>query len=67
MGECCGSLLQSGSSKPGERIALSVIKRLLTPRGRGAAATVVERDGQITGYATEIGFFAHSVARATRT
>ena len=27
-------------------------------------ATVVERDGQITGYATEIGFFAHSVARS---
>ena len=25
-------------------------------------ATVVERDGRITGYATEIGFFAHSVA-----
>jgi GNAT superfamily N-acetyltransferase len=29
-----------------------------------ATATVVERDGQITGYATEIGFFAHSVARS---
>jgi predicted N-acetyltransferase YhbS len=27
-------------------------------------ATVVERDGQITGYATEVGFFAHSVARS---
>jgi GNAT superfamily N-acetyltransferase len=27
-------------------------------------ATVVERDGQITGYATEIGFFAHSVAKS---
>lgn len=27
-------------------------------------ATVVERDGQITGYATAIGFFAHSVARS---
>jgi GNAT superfamily N-acetyltransferase len=27
-------------------------------------ATAVERDGQITGYATEIGFFAHSVARS---
>jgi len=26
-------------------------------------ATVVERDGRITGYATAIGFFAHSVAR----
>lgn len=26
-------------------------------------ATVVERDGQIAGYATEVGFFAHSVAR----
>lgn len=26
-------------------------------------ATVVERDGQITGYATELGFVAHSVAR----
>jgi hypothetical protein len=26
-------------------------------------ATVVERDGRITGYPTEIGFFAHSVAR----
>jgi GNAT superfamily N-acetyltransferase len=32
-----------------------------TERG---TATVVERDGQITGYATEIGFFAHSVARS---
>jgi len=27
-------------------------------------ATVVERDGQITGYATAIGFFAHSVAKS---
>lgn len=27
-------------------------------------ATVVERDGRITGYATSIGFFAHSVARS---
>lgn len=27
------------------------------------SATVVERDGRITGYATAIGFFAHSVAR----
>lgn len=27
-------------------------------------ATVVERDGRITGYATAIGFFAHSVARS---
>jgi GNAT superfamily N-acetyltransferase len=27
------------------------------------SATVVERDGVITGYATAIGFFAHSVAR----
>jgi predicted N-acetyltransferase YhbS len=27
-------------------------------------ATLVERDGQITGYATEVGFFAHSVARS---
>jgi hypothetical protein len=27
-------------------------------------ATVVERDGQITGYATQIGFFAHSVAKS---
>jgi GNAT superfamily N-acetyltransferase len=27
-------------------------------------ATVVERDGQITGYATEVGFFAHSVAKS---
>jgi GNAT superfamily N-acetyltransferase len=27
-------------------------------------ATVVERDGQITGYATEIGLFAHSVAKS---
>ncbi len=27
-------------------------------------ATVVERDGQITGYATEVGFFAHTVARS---
>jgi hypothetical protein len=26
-------------------------------------ATVVERDGRITGYSTAIGFFAHSVAR----
>ena len=29
-------------------------------------ATVVERDGQITGYATEVGFFAHSVARSNQ-
>ena len=29
-------------------------------------ATVVERDGSITGYATAIGFFAHSVARHTQ-
>jgi GNAT superfamily N-acetyltransferase len=27
-------------------------------------ATVVERDGQITGYATDVGFFAHSVAKS---
>jgi predicted N-acetyltransferase YhbS len=27
-------------------------------------ATVVERDGRITGYATAIGFFAHSVAKS---
>ena len=27
-------------------------------------ATVVERDGQITGYATEVGYFAHSVAKS---
>jgi GNAT superfamily N-acetyltransferase len=27
------------------------------------SATVVERDGRITGYATAIGFFSHSVAR----
>ncbi len=27
-------------------------------------ATLVERGGQITGYATEIGFFAHSVAKS---
>jgi predicted N-acetyltransferase YhbS len=27
-------------------------------------ATVVERDGLITGYATQIGFFAHSVAKS---
>jgi GNAT superfamily N-acetyltransferase len=27
-------------------------------------AMVVERDGQITGYATEVGFFAHSVAKS---
>jgi len=27
-------------------------------------ATVVERDGQISGYATEIGFLAHAVARS---
>jgi predicted N-acetyltransferase YhbS len=29
-------------------------------------ATVVERDGRITGYATAIGFFAHSVARSNQ-
>jgi GNAT superfamily N-acetyltransferase len=29
-------------------------------------ATVVERDGRITGYATSIGFFAHSVARSNQ-
>jgi len=29
-------------------------------------ATVVERDSQITGYATAIGFFAHSVARTNQ-
>jgi predicted N-acetyltransferase YhbS len=29
-------------------------------------ATVVERDGRITGYATEVGFFAHSVARSNQ-
>ena len=29
-------------------------------------ATVVERDGQITGYATEVGFFAHSVAKSNQ-
>src|SRR5262245_41406631 len=27
-------------------------------------ATVVEHDGQITGYATEVGYFAHSVAKS---
>jgi hypothetical protein len=30
------------------------------------SATVVERDGQITGYATAIGFFAHCVARSNQ-
>jgi GNAT superfamily N-acetyltransferase len=30
------------------------------------SATVVERDGRITGYATAIGFFAHSVARSNQ-
>jgi predicted N-acetyltransferase YhbS len=29
-------------------------------------ATVVERDGRITGYSTAIGFFAHSVARTNQ-
>jgi predicted N-acetyltransferase YhbS len=29
-------------------------------------ATVVERDGRITGYATAIGFFAHSVGRSNQ-
>src|SRR5580704_8838374 len=29
-------------------------------------ATVVERDGRISGYATAIGFFAHSVARSNQ-
>jgi predicted N-acetyltransferase YhbS len=29
-------------------------------------ATVVERDGLITGYATQIGFFAHSVAKSNQ-
>ena len=29
-------------------------------------ATVVERDGQITGYATEVGFFAHSVSKSNQ-
>jgi hypothetical protein len=29
-------------------------------------ATVVERDGRIAGYATAIGFFAHSVARSNQ-
>ena len=29
-------------------------------------ATVVERDGHVTGYATEVGFFAHSVARGNQ-
>jgi hypothetical protein len=27
-------------------------------------ATLIERDGQITGYATEVGFLAHSEARS---
>ena len=30
------------------------------------SATVVEREGQITGYATEVGFFAHSVAKTNQ-
>ncbi len=30
------------------------------------SATVVDRDGQITGYATAIGFFAHGVARGNQ-
>jgi GNAT superfamily N-acetyltransferase len=30
----------------------------------GGGATVVERDGRITGYATEIGYSAHSVAKS---
>ena len=32
---------------------------------RKGSASVVERDGQITGYATDIGFFDHAVARTT--
>ncbi len=30
------------------------------------SAIVVERDGRITGYATAVGFFAHSVARSNQ-
>ena len=32
---------------------------------RTASATVVEREGRVTGYATEIGFFGHAVAETT--
>ena len=30
-----------------------------------ATATVVEHDGRITGYATAVGFFAHSVGEGS--
>jgi predicted N-acetyltransferase YhbS len=30
------------------------------------SATVVERDGRVTGYATEVGFFGHAVAETTQ-
>jgi hypothetical protein len=39
-------------------------RELLDAIGQGVA-TVVERDGRLTGYATGIGFFGHAVGEAT--